>query len=154
MALVCGLFVTIALGVAAYFAYKTRSKIWRHGKPNIYWEEPPILRIDRSQNSQNWVSSSVAAQIYWGHCYWHSNVLACVYIYIYIQSTYWTFGLITETQQWPFSSVLLMQNTCLQSAMLLNLRYYSNTGYCILRLSVQWGVVYNHLLPIHELFSL
>ncbi len=85
MALVCGLFVTIALGVAAYFAYKTRSKIWRHGKPNIYWEEPPILRIDRSQNSQNWVSSSVAAQIYWGHCYWHSNVLAYTYIQ-YVQT--------------------------------------------------------------------
>uniref|UniRef100_A0A8C1S2J6 Occludin n=1 Tax=Cyprinus carpio TaxID=7962 RepID=A0A8C1S2J6_CYPCA len=57
VALVCGLFVMIALVVAAYFAYKTRSKIWRHGKPNIYWEEPPILRIDRSQNSQNWRST-------------------------------------------------------------------------------------------------
>ncbi|KAK2901020.1 hypothetical protein QQF64_014896 [Cirrhinus molitorella] len=57
VALVCGLFVMIALVVAAYFAYKTRSKIWRHGKPNIYWEEPPILRIDRSQTSQNWRST-------------------------------------------------------------------------------------------------
>ncbi|XP_016341712.1 occludin-like [Sinocyclocheilus anshuiensis] len=57
VALVCGLFVMIALAVAAYFAYKTRSKIWRHGKPNIYWEEPPILRIDRSQNLLNWRST-------------------------------------------------------------------------------------------------
>ncbi|KTG31940.1 hypothetical protein cypCar_00021118 [Cyprinus carpio] len=57
VALVCGLFVMIALVVAAYFAYKTRSKIWRHGKPNIYWEEPPILRTNRSQNSQNWRST-------------------------------------------------------------------------------------------------
>lgn len=54
VALVCGLFVMIALIIAAYFAYKTRSKIWRHGKPNIYWEEPPILRTNRSQNSQDW----------------------------------------------------------------------------------------------------
>ncbi|XP_077083753.1 occludin-like [Siphateles boraxobius] len=54
VALVCGLFVMIALAVAAYFAYKTRSKIWHHGKPNIYWEEPPILKTDRSQNSQDW----------------------------------------------------------------------------------------------------
>jgi len=56
VALVCGLFVMIALAVAAYFAYKTRSKIWHHGKPNIYWEEPPILKTDRSHNSQDWVS--------------------------------------------------------------------------------------------------
>uniref|UniRef100_A0AAY4ANL1 Occludin n=1 Tax=Denticeps clupeoides TaxID=299321 RepID=A0AAY4ANL1_9TELE len=39
VALVCGLMVMVALLVAAYFAYKTRSKIWRHGKANIYWEE-------------------------------------------------------------------------------------------------------------------
>ncbi|RXN38987.1 occludin-like protein [Labeo rohita] len=57
VALVCGLFVMIALIIAAYFAYKTRSKIWRHGKPNTYWEEPPVLRIDRSQNSQHWQST-------------------------------------------------------------------------------------------------
>lgn len=57
VALVCGLFVMIALVIAAYFAYKTRSKIWRHGKHNIYWEEPAILRTNRSQNSQNWRST-------------------------------------------------------------------------------------------------
>ncbi|TRY66301.1 hypothetical protein DNTS_008062 [Danionella cerebrum] len=57
VALVCGLFVVIALVVAAYFAYKTRSKIWRHGKANIFWEEPPILRTNRSTNSQEWRST-------------------------------------------------------------------------------------------------
>lgn len=57
VALVCGLFVMIALVIAAYFAYKTRSKIWRHGKTNIYWEEPPILGTVRSQNSQDWRST-------------------------------------------------------------------------------------------------
>lgn len=57
MALVCGLFVMVALVVAAWFAYKTRSKMWRHGKPNIYWEEPPILRTVRSQNTQDWRST-------------------------------------------------------------------------------------------------
>ncbi|XP_056598751.1 occludin isoform X2 [Triplophysa dalaica] len=57
VALVCGLFVMVALVVAAWFAHKTRSKMWRHGKTNIYWEEPPILRTVRSQNTQDWRST-------------------------------------------------------------------------------------------------
>lgn len=40
--MVCGFLVVIALCVAAFFAYKTRGKIWRYGKPNIYWEEPLV----------------------------------------------------------------------------------------------------------------
>ncbi|KAI3375101.1 hypothetical protein L3Q82_021619 [Scortum barcoo] len=40
VALVLGLMVVLALSLSAYYAYKTRSKIWRHGKPNIYWDEP------------------------------------------------------------------------------------------------------------------
>ena len=40
VAMVCGFLVVIALVVAAFFAQKTRSKIWRYGKPNIYWDEP------------------------------------------------------------------------------------------------------------------
>ncbi|XP_030629932.1 occludin [Chanos chanos] len=57
VALVCGIFVVIALAVAAYFSYKTRSKIWRHGKHNIYWEEPPLLNSSRSQDLQDWTSN-------------------------------------------------------------------------------------------------
>lgn len=40
--MVCGFLVVIALCVAAFFANKTRGKIWRYGKPNIYWEEPLV----------------------------------------------------------------------------------------------------------------
>ncbi|KAG7456565.1 hypothetical protein MATL_G00237130 [Megalops atlanticus] len=40
VAMVCGLLIVVALAVAAYFSHKTRSKIWRHGNANIYWDEP------------------------------------------------------------------------------------------------------------------
>ncbi|XP_071769564.2 occludin [Centroberyx gerrardi] len=40
VAMVCGFLVVIAFAVAAFFSHKTRGKIWRYGKPNIYWEEP------------------------------------------------------------------------------------------------------------------
>ncbi|KAM6962768.1 occludin-like [Aplochiton taeniatus] len=40
VAMVCGFLVVFALAVAAFFAHKTRGKIWRYGKPNIFWEEP------------------------------------------------------------------------------------------------------------------
>uniref|UniRef100_A0A3Q4M4B9 Zgc:154006 n=1 Tax=Neolamprologus brichardi TaxID=32507 RepID=A0A3Q4M4B9_NEOBR len=39
VAFVLGLLVVVALSFSAYFAYKTRSKIWRHGKANIHWDE-------------------------------------------------------------------------------------------------------------------
>uniref|UniRef100_A0A8C6WZN2 Si:ch73-61d6.3 n=1 Tax=Neogobius melanostomus TaxID=47308 RepID=A0A8C6WZN2_9GOBI len=42
IAMVCGFLVVIALGVSAFYAHKTRGKIWRYGKPNIYWEEPLV----------------------------------------------------------------------------------------------------------------
>lgn len=42
-----GLMVVLALSLAAYYAYKTRSKIWRHGEANIYWEEPGGRRPER-----------------------------------------------------------------------------------------------------------
>lgn len=35
-----GLIVMLALSLSAFYAYKTRSKIWRHGKANIYWDKP------------------------------------------------------------------------------------------------------------------
>ncbi|XP_028832056.1 occludin [Denticeps clupeoides] len=62
VALVCGLMVMVALLVAAYFAYKTRSKIWRHGKANIYWEEP-LLHTGRGQRSSDWVTSVGSTQM-------------------------------------------------------------------------------------------
>ncbi|XP_055359551.1 uncharacterized protein zgc:154006 [Betta splendens] len=55
VALVLGLMVVLALSLSAYYAYKTRSKIWNHGKANIYWEEP-LMRPADGQNVQDWVN--------------------------------------------------------------------------------------------------
>lgn len=55
VALVLGMMVVLALSLAAYYAYKTRSKIWRHGKANIFWDEP-LLRPSESQDVQDWVN--------------------------------------------------------------------------------------------------
>ncbi len=48
--------VVLALSLSAYYAYKTRSKIWRHGKANIYWDEPRV-RPSEGQDVQDWVSN-------------------------------------------------------------------------------------------------
>lgn len=56
VALILGMMVVLALSLAAYYAYKTRSKIWRHGKSNIYWDEPH-LRHCESQDLQDWVNN-------------------------------------------------------------------------------------------------
>lgn len=55
-----GLLVVLALSLSAYYAYKTRSKIWRHGKPNIYWEAP-LVRQSEGQDVQDWVSKVSAS---------------------------------------------------------------------------------------------
>uniref|UniRef100_A0A8C6SRG2 Zgc:154006 n=1 Tax=Neogobius melanostomus TaxID=47308 RepID=A0A8C6SRG2_9GOBI len=52
--LVLGMMVVLALSLAAYYAYKTRSKIWRHGKSNIYWDEPH-RRHAHSPDLRDWV---------------------------------------------------------------------------------------------------
>lgn len=50
--------VVLVLSLSAYYAYKTRSKIWRHGKANIYWDEP-LVRPSEGQDVQDWVRSEV-----------------------------------------------------------------------------------------------
>ncbi|XP_042285054.1 uncharacterized protein LOC121908817 [Thunnus maccoyii] len=55
VALVLGLMVVLSLSLSAYYAYKTRSKIWRHGKANIYWDEP-LVRQSEGQDVQDWVN--------------------------------------------------------------------------------------------------
>ncbi|XP_054452731.1 uncharacterized protein LOC129089343 [Anoplopoma fimbria] len=55
VALVLGLMVVLALSLSAYYAYKTRSKIWRHGKANIYWDEP-MVRSSEGRDVQDWVN--------------------------------------------------------------------------------------------------
>lgn len=54
--MVCGFLVAIALCVAAFFAHKTRGKIWRYGKPNIYWEEPLVGgKASEGRDVEEWV---------------------------------------------------------------------------------------------------
>ncbi|XP_061652706.1 uncharacterized protein LOC133488626 [Phyllopteryx taeniolatus] len=55
VALALSLMVVLALSLAAYYSWKTRSKIWRHGKANIYWDEP-LVRHSEGQNVQDWVN--------------------------------------------------------------------------------------------------
>lgn len=57
VALVLGMMVVLALSLAAYYAYKTRSKIWRHGKSNIYWDEPQRGRAE-SPDVRDWVEQT------------------------------------------------------------------------------------------------
>ncbi|KAI4809373.1 hypothetical protein KUCAC02_018259 [Chaenocephalus aceratus] len=55
VAFVLGLMVVLALSLSAYYAYKTRSKIWHHGKANIYWDAPRV-RSSEGQDVQDWVN--------------------------------------------------------------------------------------------------
>lgn len=58
VAMVCGFLVVIALGVAAFFAHKTRGKIWRYGKPNIYWDEPLVGgKASEGRDVEEWVNN-------------------------------------------------------------------------------------------------
>ncbi|XP_035032054.1 occludin [Hippoglossus stenolepis] len=58
VAMVCGFLVVIALGVAAFFAHKTRGKIWRYGKPNIYWKEPLVGgKASEGRDVEDWVNN-------------------------------------------------------------------------------------------------
>ncbi|KAM9848510.1 occludin [Aulostomus maculatus] len=58
VAMVCGFLVVIALGVAAFFAHKTRGKIWRYGKPNIYWDEPLVAgKASEGRDVEEWVNN-------------------------------------------------------------------------------------------------
>ncbi|XP_071010894.1 occludin [Oncorhynchus clarkii lewisi] len=59
VAMVCGFLVTAALVVAAFFSHKTRGKIWRYGKPNIYWEQPPETGglVSEGRDVKDWVNN-------------------------------------------------------------------------------------------------
>ncbi|KAJ0059016.1 hypothetical protein NL108_007294, partial [Boleophthalmus pectinirostris] len=57
VALVLGMMVVLALSLSAYYSYKTRSKIWRHGKSNILWDEPQRGPAE-SADLQHWVRIS------------------------------------------------------------------------------------------------
>ncbi|XP_029939346.1 occludin-like [Salarias fasciatus] len=58
VAMVCGFLVVIAFGVAAFFAQRTRGKIWRYGKPNIYWDEPLVGgKASEGRDVEEWVNN-------------------------------------------------------------------------------------------------
>ncbi|XP_008282988.1 occludin [Stegastes partitus] len=58
IAMACGFLVVIAFCVAAFFAHKTRGKIWRYGKPNIYWEEPLVGgKASEGRDVEEWVNN-------------------------------------------------------------------------------------------------
>ncbi|RMB89748.1 hypothetical protein DUI87_33763 [Hirundo rustica rustica] len=41
VAIVCGFLIVLLLCLICLFAHKTRSKIWKYGKHNIYWDKIP-----------------------------------------------------------------------------------------------------------------
>ncbi|NXO85422.1 OCLN protein, partial [Sitta europaea] len=41
VAIACGFLAVLLLCLICVFAHKTRSKIWKYGKPNIYWDKIP-----------------------------------------------------------------------------------------------------------------
>lgn len=63
VAIVCGFLIVILLCVICFFAHKTRSKIWKYGKQNVYWDKVPVAQ--EGPNVEEWVSLSVG----WG-CRW------------------------------------------------------------------------------------
>lgn len=70
--------VVLALSLSAYYAYKTRSKIWRHGKTNIYWDEP-LVRPSQGQDVQDWVSKVfVSFIIHFFVCYFGDDCMSAV----------------------------------------------------------------------------
>ncbi|KAM7023900.1 occludin [Acridotheres tristis] len=41
VAIACGFLIVLLLCLICVFAHQTRSKIWKYGKPNIYWDKIP-----------------------------------------------------------------------------------------------------------------
>ncbi|XP_048846066.1 uncharacterized protein LOC125717135 [Brienomyrus brachyistius] len=56
VATVCGFLAVVALTIAACFAQKTRGKIWRHGKHNIYWDRPRS-KASGARDVEDWVNN-------------------------------------------------------------------------------------------------
>ncbi|TRZ09164.1 hypothetical protein HGM15179_017945 [Zosterops borbonicus] len=54
VAIVCGFLIVLLLCLICLFAHKTRSKIWKYGKPNIYWDKIPAG--PEGPDVEEWVS--------------------------------------------------------------------------------------------------
>ncbi|NWV65402.1 OCLN protein, partial [Malurus elegans] len=55
VAIVCGFLIVLLLCLICFFAHKTRSKIWKYGKPNIYWDKIPV--VQEGPNVEEWVKN-------------------------------------------------------------------------------------------------
>lgn len=55
VAAVCGFLIVILLCLICFFAQKTRSKIWRYGKANIYWDRAPV--VQEGPDVEEWVKN-------------------------------------------------------------------------------------------------
>ncbi|XP_065714436.1 occludin [Patagioenas fasciata] len=55
VAIVCGFLIVILLCLICFFAHKTRSKIWKYGKQNIYWDKVPVAQ--EGPNVEEWVKN-------------------------------------------------------------------------------------------------
>ncbi|XP_015262319.1 PREDICTED: occludin-like [Gekko japonicus] len=55
VAIVCGFLLVILLCIICFFASKTRAKLWRYGKANIYWDKPPPFQ--EGPNVEEWVKN-------------------------------------------------------------------------------------------------
>ncbi|NXX44527.1 OCLN protein, partial [Tricholaema leucomelas] len=55
VAIVCGFLIVILLCLICFFAHQTRSKIWKYGKPNIYWDKMPVAQ--EGPNVEEWVKN-------------------------------------------------------------------------------------------------
>ncbi|NXJ96449.1 OCLN protein, partial [Corythaixoides concolor] len=55
VAIFCGFLIVILLCLICFFAHKTRSKIWKYGKQNIYWDKVPV--VQEGPNVEEWVKN-------------------------------------------------------------------------------------------------
>ncbi|XP_010006521.1 PREDICTED: occludin, partial [Chaetura pelagica] len=55
VAIVCGFLIVLLLCLICFFAHKTRSKIWKYGKHNIYWDKVPV--VQEGPNVEEWVKN-------------------------------------------------------------------------------------------------
>ncbi|KAM4759359.1 LOW QUALITY PROTEIN: occludin-like [Cyanocitta cristata] len=55
VAIVCGFLIVLLLCLICLFAHKTRSKIWKYGKPNIFWDKIPA--VPEGPDVEEWVKN-------------------------------------------------------------------------------------------------
>ncbi|XP_062816755.1 occludin-like isoform X2 [Anolis carolinensis] len=59
IAMVCGFLLVLLLCGICFFAHKTRQKMWRYGKNNIFWDRPPAF--PEGPNVEEWNVNGVSS---------------------------------------------------------------------------------------------